>query len=118
MNRMTEFLQVTTAASSRDEAERIANALVEQRFAACAQVVGPIASAYRWQGRIERAEEWWCVAKTTRRRYDEAEALIRKLHSYECPEIIAAAIVAGSTKYLEWLHNQTSTAADESRPPE
>lgn len=100
---MTEHLQVLTTIDSEAAAERIAAALVERRLAACVQVVGPISSTYRWQGEVERAREWMCVAKTTAERYPEAEAAIRELHSYEEPEIVATPIVAGSAGYLAWV---------------
>lgn len=100
---MDEHLQVTTTAGSEQEAEQIAAALVERRLAACVQVIGPIASRYRWQGEVETAREWICVAKTSAARYAELEATIRELHSYEEPEIIATPIVAGSAGYLEWV---------------
>lgn len=103
MGRMSEHLQVMTAASSRAEADRIADALVEQRMAACVQIVGPVASTYRWQGRVERADEWLCIVKTMRDRFDDVSAAIRQLHSYECPEVTATPITAGSKTYLEWL---------------
>jgi periplasmic divalent cation tolerance protein len=98
-----EFLQVTTTAGSEEEAERIGAALVERRLAACVQVVGPIASRYRWQGAVERATEWMCVAKTSTVHYAELEAAIRELHSYDEPEILATPIVAGSEGYLAWI---------------
>ena len=98
-----DYLQVTTTAGSEEEADRIGAALVERRLAACVQVVGPIASHYRWQGTVERATEWMCVAKTSTVRYAELEEAIRELHSYEEPEIVATPIVAGSTGYLDWV---------------
>jgi periplasmic divalent cation tolerance protein len=100
---MADYLQVLTTAGSEDEAERISAALVERRLAACVQVLGPIASRYRWQGEIETAEEWMCVAKTEASRYAELEAAIRDLHSYDEPEIVATPIVAGSQGYLDWI---------------
>jgi periplasmic divalent cation tolerance protein len=100
---MAEYLQVLTAAGSEEEAERISAALVERRLAACVQVVGPVASRYRWQGEVETAREWMCVAKTEAGRYAELEAAIRELHSYEEPEIVATPIVAGSRGYLDWV---------------
>jgi periplasmic divalent cation tolerance protein len=100
---MDEHLQVTTAAGSEEEAERIGAALVERRLAACVQVIGPISSRYRWQGAVETAREWMCVAKTNAARYAELEAAIRELHSYDEPEIVATPIVAGSPGYLEWI---------------
>ena len=100
---MTDCVQVLTTAGSEEEAERIAELLVERRLAACVQVVGPIASRYRWQGAIEEEREWQCLAKTTRAAYDAVEAAIREAHSYEEPEIIAIPIVAGSAGYLAWI---------------
>jgi periplasmic divalent cation tolerance protein len=100
---VTEYVQVLTAAGSEDEAERISAALVERRLAACVQVVGPVSSRYRWQGEVETAREWLCLAKTEASRYGEVEAAIRELHSYEEPEIVATPIVTGSAGYLAWI---------------
>jgi periplasmic divalent cation tolerance protein len=100
---MADHLQVLTTAGSEEEAARIASVLVERRLAACVQVLGPIVSRYRWQGVVEEAEEWQCLAKTEAARYPEVEAAIRELHSYEEPEIVATPIVAGSEGYLGWV---------------
>jgi periplasmic divalent cation tolerance protein len=100
---MTDCVQVLTTAGSEEEAGRIAAVLVEKRLAACVQVVGPIVSRYRWQGAIEEAREWQCLAKTTRPAYEAVEAAIREAHSYDEPEIIATPIVAGSAGYLAWI---------------
>ena len=100
---MPEFIQVLTTVERREEAERIARSLVEKRLAACVQIVGPIASTYRWKGEVEAAEEWQCLVKTRRDFYHQVERGIRLLHSYEVPEIIATPIIAGSADYLEWL---------------
>jgi periplasmic divalent cation tolerance protein len=100
---MAEYLQVTTATGSEEEAERISAALIERRLAACVQVIGPISSRYRWQGEIEHEQEWLCLVKTEAPRYEEVEATIRELHSYDEPEILATPIVAGSEGYLEWI---------------
>jgi periplasmic divalent cation tolerance protein len=107
---MTEFLQVQTAAGNRDEAERLAAGLIDRRLAACVQIVGPVHSRFRWQGAIDAAEEWLCLIKTTRGQYRAVEDAIRAIHSYECPEIVALPIEAGSAMYLRWL-------ADETREP-
>jgi periplasmic divalent cation tolerance protein len=100
---MTNYIQVLTTAGSEDEAESISTGLVERRLAACVQVIGPISSRYRWQGEIERSREWLCLVKTEASRYDQVEAAIRDLHSYEEPEILATPIVAGGQGYLDWL---------------
>ena len=101
----TEFVQVLTTAGSEEEAEQIAELLVERRLAACVQVVGPITSRYRWQGEIEEEREWQCLAKTTRAAYEAVEAAIREAHSYDEPEIVATPIVAGSASYLAWIED-------------
>lgn len=107
---MPEFLQIATTAGSREEADRIATTLVYQRLAACVQIIGPIRSVYRWQGQIEHGEEWLCQIKTTREQYGAIEAAIREIHSYDCPEIIATPIVAGSAAYLQWLAENVADA--------
>lgn len=104
---MANSIQVTTTLDSREAAEALGSALVEGRFAACAQIIGPTRSIYRWKGTIEHAEEWLCVFKTTRARFAELEAEIRKRHSYELPEIIATPI-DGSAAYLEWISREVS----------
>lgn len=105
---MDGVIMVETKIDSREGALRIAQALVERRLAAAAQVSGPIASTYWWKGRIEHAEEWSCLAKTRRDLYDPLERAIRDLHPYETPAIVATPIVAGSQSYLEWIAAETA----------
>lgn len=100
---MADYIQVVTTTGRREDAERIARALVEQRLAACVQVVGPVSSTYRWRGQIETGEEWQCWAKSRRDRYEQLERAVRRLHPYEVPEILALEILAGSRGYLAWL---------------
>ena len=103
-----DVLQVTTTAGSRDEARALACVLLEGRLAACVQVVGPVESRYRWEGRLETATEWLCVVKTTAGRYEEVEAAIRQAHSYDVPEILAVPVVAGSEAYFRWVAEETA----------
>ena len=103
---MTDYIQVVTTTEHREEAEAIARSLVEDRLAACVQVLGPISSTYRWKDRIETAEEWQCVAKSRRALYDQIEAAIRRQHTYDVPEILALPILAGSESYLAWLERE------------
>lgn len=103
---MNEHIQVATTTGNKDDAQRIAAALVERRLAACVQVHGPIASTYRWQGEVQCDDEWYLVAKTRRDRYAAVQDAIRELHSYEEPEIIATLIVEGSPGYLRWVDKQ------------
>ncbi len=95
--------QVTTTLPDRAAAERVASVLVEERWAACAQVVGPVESTYRWQGKVERATEWYCHLKTTLARAPGLRARLRELHPYETPEIVAVPLVDGDPDYLAWV---------------
>ena len=102
-----EFIEVRTTAAKREDAARIAGVLVEKRLAACAQIVGPIASTYWWQGKVETAEEWLCLAKARKEDYRKIERAIKELHPYQMPEIIAVPVCAGSTEYLRWVREET-----------
>lgn len=100
---MTDKKIVLTTAGSREEAEKIADALVERRLAACANIVGPIHSVYRWQGKVENAAEHLLIIKTTATLFDAVAKTIRELHSYELPECVQLPIENGSEEYLEWI---------------
>ncbi|HWB01083.1 MAG TPA: divalent-cation tolerance protein CutA [Pirellulales bacterium] len=104
---MTDYCMAMTTIDSAAGAERLAAAIVERQLAACVQVVGPITSTYRWQGCVERAEEWLCLFKTRRDAYLALETAIGELHSYETPEIIAVPLEAGSAAYLRWIDENT-----------
>lgn len=106
---METFIQITTTTESKEKAQLIADHLVEEKLAACVQVLGPITSTYRWKGKIETAPEWLCLIKTRESLYTEVEKAIRKIHSYETPEIIAVPIINGSVDYLDWLAGATAT---------
>jgi periplasmic divalent cation tolerance protein len=107
---VAEYVVVTTTTENRDDAHALARKLVEDRLAACVQVMGPIESTYRWQSRVEVAAEWLCLIKTTRERYGDLEAAIRAVHPYETPEIVALPILTGSEGYLQWLRDQVAEA--------
>jgi periplasmic divalent cation tolerance protein len=102
---VTGCCQVTTTLPDLAAAERLASVLVEERLAACAQVVGSVSSTYRWQGATERARECYCHLKTTLDRFPALQVRIRELHPYEVPEIIALPIVEGNPGYLEWIRD-------------
>lgn len=106
---MTEYRQVTTTLPDRDSANRLGGRLVEERLAACAQVVGPVSSVYRWQGEVETAAEWYCHLKTTAARAPALIARIRELHPYETPEIIALPVSEGDPGYLKWVGDSVGT---------
>jgi periplasmic divalent cation tolerance protein len=100
-------IQVVTTTDSEAVAARLARMLVERRLAACVQIVGPVTSVYRWQGRIEEAREWQCLIKTREDLFEAVAAALRAVHPYECPEIVALPIDAGDPAYLDWLRGET-----------
>jgi periplasmic divalent cation tolerance protein len=104
---MSSYIQVVTTTARREEAERIARELVEARLAACVQIVGPITSTYRWQGKIETDEEWQCWAKSRGDLFQRMADAIRSMHPYEVPEILAVPVVEGSARYLAWIDSET-----------
>lgn len=105
---MTDLLVTFITTPDEALASRIAAAAVEARLAACAQVYGPLRSTYRWEGTVEQATEWGCQLKTTREAFPHLTALVRALHPYDVPEIIAIPIVAGHPPYLAWITDATS----------
>jgi periplasmic divalent cation tolerance protein len=100
---MTDCIVVLVTVGSRDEGERIAEALVGEQLAACVNVTGPIRSIYRWENDIQRDDEWLLVIKTRALQFEPLASRVRALHSYQTPEVIALPITAGSAAYLEWL---------------
>ena len=101
-----QHYQVLTAVGSREEADTVAEGLLETRLAACVQIVGPMQSRYWWEGRLESAEEWLCLAKTTAARVDDAVVEIVRRHSYDTPEVTVTPIVAGNERYLRWIDEE------------
>jgi periplasmic divalent cation tolerance protein len=104
---VTGCCQVTTTLPDQSLAENLAATLVAESLAACAQVLGPVSSTYRWQGKSEHAEEWYCHLKTTLGRLPELQRRIRELHPYEVPEVVALTISQGDEQYLAWVREQT-----------
>ena len=100
---MTDKRIVLTTAGSEEEAQKIAQALVERRLAACVNIVGPIHSVYRWKGAVESAPEHLLIIKTTAAAFPRVRDAIRELHSYELPECVMLSIEAGSNDYLKWI---------------
>ena len=100
---MTDNIIVLTTAASKDEARKLARALVERFLAACVNIIPQIGSIYRWEGEIEEAEECLLVIKSTTAAFERVRDAIAELHSYELPECIAISIEDGSMKYLNWI---------------
>lgn len=93
-------------------AARIAETLVGERLAACVNVLPGVGSVYRWDGRVERAEEVLLVIKTVRARLDALTARVVELHPYELPEVLAVDVAGGLPGYLAWIEDATRTGAD------
>jgi len=107
---MTDKIVVLSTCASEEEAGKLARALVEQRVAACVNVIPRVRSYYRWRGEIESGEEYLLVIKSSRVRMPALLAALEKEHSYEVPEVIALPVVDGSPGYLDWLQ---ASLADE-----
>lgn len=103
---MSEALVVFCTCEDRAQAHRIAGKLVEERLAACVNIIAGVRSVYRWEGKVSEAEEVQLLIKTVRDRYPALRRRIAELHSYDTPEIIALPITEGSEKYLDWLREQ------------
>lgn len=99
----TDKRLVLTTAGSAEEAHKIAEALIERRLAACVNLVAPISSVYRWKEKVERAQEWLLLIKTTNSAADAVGDAIKELHSYELPEFVVLPIEGGSEAYLAWI---------------
>jgi periplasmic divalent cation tolerance protein len=106
---MSEVLLVVTNLPDRASAERVAEALVIQRVAACVNVLAECVSIYRWEGKLEHANEVPLLIKTTRAAYPKLEEALRELHPYELPEIFALPVDAGLPEYLNWVVQETQT---------
>jgi periplasmic divalent cation tolerance protein len=103
---------VFVMAGGEDEAAKIARSLVEERIAACVNIVGPVRSLYRWRGAIEDEKEYLLIIKSRAQLFPKLERRVKELHSYEVPEVVALAMSRVSKPYLDWLVDSTAD-----RPP-
>jgi periplasmic divalent cation tolerance protein len=111
MRRGTDARVVLVTCGSLVEGRKIAKAVVGKRLAACVNVISaPMESIYRWKGKVEGAEEFLLVIKTTARRLKDLEKEIARLHSYEVPEFLVLRVVGGSKRYLKWLVRESAKA--------
>lgn len=101
---------VTVSVPEAVTADRIAEALVEQRLAACVKRSGPVRSVYRWEGRVQRDDEWLLGCVTLEERVQELSVVVRDLHPHDLPEVIATPVVAGDVAYLEWVADEVDAA--------
>lgn len=104
---MSSFAVLLVTCGSEEEAARIGRALVEEGLAACVNLLSPVRSIYRWEGKVCDEREWLLVIKTRTERFSEIEERVRSLHAYSVPEIISLPIVEGSAPYLAWVKEMT-----------
>jgi periplasmic divalent cation tolerance protein len=104
---MPQPIVVLVTCGSEEEALKIANALVEGNLAACVNIVSPIRSIYRWEGKVWDEKEWLLIVKTQAHRFEALEKKVKSLHSYSVPEIVSLPITEGSSSYLNWIMENT-----------
>src|SRR5437879_12195470 len=103
---MSDCRVVLTTTGSREEAQKIAHALVQIKLAACVNVVPNVESVYRFQGKVESSEEFLLIIKTTADAFERVRDAIKNLHSYDLPECIAMKISDGSKECLDWIKSE------------
>ena len=103
---MTEKIVVFSTCGSEQDAMKVARALVEAKVAACVNILPNIRSVYRWKDAIEEESEWMLMIKSSRSLFAQLQAELRKVHSYEVPEVLAIPVVDGSAEYLSWLDRE------------
>ena len=103
---MKETVTFVTCRTARD-AKKIASALVKERLAACANIVPGVTSIFTWKGKVEQDREWLLILKSKASLSKRLISRVRKLHSYEVPEVITLPIVAGNPEYLKWVRAST-----------
>jgi len=108
------YLVVLVTAPNTEEAEKIAEVLVQERVAACVTVLPNATSVYRWEGELHKDQEVLLIVKTRAALFSALTARVQQLHSYQVPEIIALPVVAGAPSYLQWLAAETGRDEDRS----
>lgn len=101
------FLYIT--APNRDDALRIGRTLVEERLVACVNVLDGMRSVYRWQGKVEEAQEAVLIAKTRSELVEQVTARVQELHTYDCPCVVSWNLEAGNPAYLDWIRDETNS---------
>ncbi len=98
---------VLVTAKDKTEAGRIGEELISRKLAACVNIVSPVTSLFRWDNKLDRADEALLIIKTRKALFKRLEKAVKSAHSYDVPEIIALPIIAGSKPYLDWVKTST-----------
>ena len=101
------FIVVFVTCANKKQADKIAKGLIKAKLAACVNLVNPINSLFWWQGKVDSCKETLLIIKTKKSIFERLEKLVKSLHGYDVPEIIALPIVKGSRKYLDWINDST-----------
>lgn len=104
---MNQFIVVLVTCSSLEEGEKIGNFLVENKLAACVNLIPEVQSIFFWEKKLSKQKEVLLTAKTRKELFEPLAKEVKKLHTYDLPEIIALPIEAGSKEYLEWMGQET-----------
>ncbi len=102
-----QYIVIFVTCPNPKEANKIASALVNEKLAACVNIISNLNSVFRWQGKIDRSQELLLMIKTKKKLFAKVERLVKKHHSYDTAEIIALPIVGGSKRYLKWIKEST-----------
>lgn len=100
---MTRCWLAYSTVDSKEQADILARGLVDQQLVACVNIVGPLESVYRWQGKVEQAKEWMLMMKCSESQCEELKMALPRLHGYEVPELIMMPIADGHAPYLDWI---------------
>jgi periplasmic divalent cation tolerance protein len=103
---MTDFIQVFITINDRAKAKEIAEKLLDKSLAACVQIIGPLTSLYKWEGKLIEDQEWLLIAKSNKTHYPELEKQVKAIHVYEVPEILTVTVENGNEDYLNWLNRE------------
>ena len=101
------FIVVLIACGSEEEGLKIARSLIDERLAACVNILSPVRSIYRWEGKVCDEKEWLLIVKTRSQRFEAMKERVKALHSYSVPEIVSLPILEGDSSYLHWLTEMT-----------
>jgi periplasmic divalent cation tolerance protein len=110
MIQTSSFVIVLTTFPEDGDAKPLARTLVEERLAACVNILPAMQSIYRWEGKVERASEQQLIIKTAAAHVEALKARIAAMHPYEVPEMLVLPVASGSEEYLQWIHDSVGTA--------